>query len=126
MFEALVQSVAIFFFNFYIISHLSVNSTGINGDYWMTGITIYSSVILVVTFKLATHTKFWSMILFTTFIFTSLVPYVAYMWLSNYRITENVEGTAYVAWTSAKCYFTVLFCTCMVLFIDGMVVFTDF
>lgn len=83
-------------------------------------------MILVVTFKLATHTKFWSILLVATISITSLGFYTIYMWLSNFFLTDNVKGTTYVGWTSAECYFVVLFCICMVLFVDGMVVFTDF
>lgn len=90
MFEALIESIVIFFFTFYVISHLAVNSNGISADFWLTGVTIYSSVILVVTFKLATHTKFWSILLVLFIIFASLGLYVLHMWLSNYWLTYNV------------------------------------
>jgi signal transduction histidine kinase len=83
-------------------------------------------VILVVTFKLATHTRFWSVILFITITFLSLGFYVIYMWISNYALSDYVEGTAFIAWTSIETYFIVLFCICLILFIDGVVVFMDF
>lgn len=51
---------------------------------------------------------------------------MAYMWISNYVLSDYVEGTAYVAWTSIETYFVVLLCVCMVLFVDGIVVFMDF
>lgn len=48
------------------------------------------------------------------------------MWISNYVFSDNVEGVTFIAWTSADCYFIVLFCVCMILFVDGVVVFIDF
>lgn len=48
------------------------------------------------------------------------------MWISNYVFSNYVEGVAYVAWTSAECYFIVLFCVCMILLVDGVVVWLDF
>lgn len=51
---------------------------------------IYTAVMFVVTFKLATHTKFWSSILIWTIILTSLGLYLAYMWISNYALSRYV------------------------------------
>jgi hypothetical protein len=79
-----------------------------------------------VTFKLATHTKFWSIILFITIIGLSLGLYVIYMWISNYFLSDNIEGTVYIAWTSFETYLVVLFSVCVILFVDGLVVFLDF
>ncbi len=85
---------------FYILSQPSLNQDGITSDYWLVGLTIYSSVILVVTFKLSTHTRFWSILLFITILGFSLGFYVIYMWISNYFLSDNIEGTAFIAWTS--------------------------
>ena len=126
MAEALVQSLIIFFFTLYIISHLAVNSTGINSDYWLVSLTIYSTVIMVVTFKLSTHTKFWSIILVAAILITTIGFYVLHMWLTNFALTDYVYGTTKVAWTSLETYFVVLLCVCMVLFVDGIIVFVDF
>jgi len=63
-------------------------------------LTIYSSVIMVVTFKLATHTKFWSWIYVFSIIIASLGLYVLHMWLTNFTLTDYVKGTTLVAWTS--------------------------
>lgn len=108
------------------MSQAAVNGKGYSTGFWLVGIVVYSSVILVVTFKLSTHTRFWSIILFITITLLSLGLYVIYMWISNYVLSDHIEGTTYVAWTSAECYFVVLFCICLVLFVDGLVVFLDF
>ena len=100
MFEAVVESAIIFFFILYILSNVSVNQTGINTDFWLVGLTIYSSIVLVVTFKLATHTKFWSYMLLGAILFTSFGLYVLHMWLTNYYLTYHIQGTTVVAWSS--------------------------
>ncbi len=48
------------------------------------------------------------------------------MWISNNFFSDNILGTTKVAWTSVKTYLTVLFCICLILFIDGIVVHIDF
>lgn len=115
-------------FVFYVIGQVSVNETGINSDFWLVSLTIFSSVILIVTFKLATHTRFWSYLLFFSIIITSLGFYILHMWFTNFSslMTDHVRGTTFVAWTSGETYFIVLFCVCLVLFIDGFVVFLDY
>ena len=87
----------------------------------------YSSVILVVTFKLATHTRFWSIWLIIGIILLSLALYLAYMWISNTTISNHMFlGVTTIAWTTAEPYFVVIFCTCLILAIDGIIVFIDF
>lgn len=122
MLEATLLTVITFF----IIGGVAVNAEGYSSSFWLVGVIIYTSVIFVVTFKLSTHTKFWSAILIWVIIVTSLGLYLAYMWISNWALSSNVEGVAYIAWTSAECYFVVLFSICMILFVDGLVVFLDF
>jgi hypothetical protein len=48
------------------------------------------------------------------------------MWLSNYFFSDNILGTTIVAWTSVKAYLTVIFCICLILFVDGIVIHIDF
>ena len=90
-------------FTFFVIGQVSVNEDGYNSDFWLVSLTIFSSVILVVTFKLATHTRFWSILLFLSIVITSIGFYLIHMWVSNYahfQMTEYVAGTTYMAWTS--------------------------
>lgn len=105
---------------------MSLNESGINTDFWLIGLTIYTTVILVVTFKLATHTKFWSYMLLLAILLTSIGLYLLHMWVTNFALTDNILGTTRVAWQSFECYFIVVLCVIIVLFVDGVVVFVDF
>ena len=80
---------------------------------------------MLVTFKLATHTRFWSGLLIFTILVLALGLYLAYMWISNYYFSDNINGTSVVAWTSAECYLVVLFGVCFLLFVDGIVIHID-
>ena len=86
----------------------------------------FTSIVLVVTFKLSTHTKFWSVFLFVAIIFFSLGIYFAYMWISNYTFSTYLLGTVSVYFATPETYFVVIFCICFVLFVDGLVVSIDF
>ncbi len=76
--------------------------------------------------KLATHTRFWSACLIFSILVLSLGCYAAYMWLSNYFLSAAIIGTTFVAWTTGEVYFLILFCICVILLVDGIVVFMDF
>jgi phospholipid-transporting ATPase len=80
----------------------------------------------VVTFKLSTHTKFWSLLLFVSIIVLSLGLYVAYMWLSNYYFSDYMKGSTMTFYTNAEPYFLVIFCICFVLLIDGIMLTINF
>lgn len=116
----------IFVFCIFAIDSPAINEKGYNGDMWLIGLTMFSAAIIVVTFKLSTHTKFWSVFLFFAVSILSLTLYVAYMWISNYSLSEHVVGTTYISWTTAECYFIVLLCLTVVLTIDGVVLAVDF
>lgn len=83
-------------------------------------------MILVATFKLATHTKFWSVLLVVFIVFFSLGLYFAYMWVSNYYFSTYVTGTVSAYFSSGETYFMVIFSCCLVLLVDGSVVSIDF
>jgi phospholipid-transporting ATPase len=113
-------------FTYLVLDQASIDGNGYTGSFWLVGLTVYTAVILVVTFKLASHTRFWSVILFITITVLSVGLYVLYMWISNWALSNYVEGTTYIAYTSGNYYFIVLFCICMILFVDGAVIFMDF
>ena len=49
------------------------------------------------------------------------------MWISNYTLSNFMFlGVNEQAWQTAETYFIVLFCVCLILAIDGIVVFVDF
>jgi len=88
----------------------------------------FTGLMMVVTLKLATHTKFWSIALVVSILLFSLGFYIGYMWISNsvVIITDNMLGTPVIAWTSGIAYFFVIFCCCLILLLDGVLITIDF
>ena len=82
-------------------------------------------VIAIVTFKLATHTKFMSLLLFFSLLVLGIGVYVCYMWISNYYLSYTIVNTTYMFYSSAETYFMVLYGLCLVLFLDGIVLALD-
>ena len=75
---------------FFIIGGTAVNASGYSSSFWLVGVVVYTTVIFVVTFKLSTHTKFWSAILLWVILLTSLGLYLAYTWISSYVFSNYV------------------------------------
>jgi hypothetical protein len=84
----------------------------------------FSSIILVVSFKIATHTRFWSWLMFVSLLCLSICLYVAYMWISN--VLTGVKGTVTMVYSTLECYLCVLFCVAVLLIIDGLLIFLEF
>lgn len=80
--------------------------------------------MMLVTFKLATHTKFWSWISLVSMLVLSLGLYFAYMWISNYHFSYVINSVE-MFFTEGNTYFIVIFCVCAVLFVDGIVLTLD-
>lgn len=57
-------------------------------------------VITIVTFKLATHSKFMSALLFFSLLVLGIGVYVGYMWISNYYFSYSIVNTTYMFYTS--------------------------
>ena len=56
---------------------------------------------MIVSLKLATHTKFMSKLLLFSILFLAIGIYVAYMWISSVFPTSGVNHTAMMFFTSA-------------------------
>lgn len=83
---------------------------------------------MIVTVKLATHTKYWSWVLVLSIVVTTFGFYIGYMWFSNYKaiLSDHILGTAKVMWGDIKSLLYQIFCVCVILIIDGVVVTIDF
>ena len=88
--EGMVEATLLTVITFFIIGDIALNGEGYSTSFWLVGIMVYTEVIFVVTFKLSTHTKFWSAILIWVIFLTSLGLYIAYMWISNYVFSDYV------------------------------------
>ena len=56
---------------------------------------------MIVSLKLATHTKFMSKLLLFSILFLAIGIYVAYMWISSVFPLSGVNHTAMIFFTSA-------------------------
>ena len=92
----------------------------------------FTIVILVVTIKLCTHTKFFSGLFIFSILITSVIPYIGYMWISNFLpsldsiYTNYINGTAEMYWTKADTYFLTIFFCCFIFALDYAIVYIDY
>ena len=81
---------------------------------------------MIVSFKLATHTKFMSPLLLFSLVVLAIGIYIAYMWISDVFPTSAVNHTIRMFYESASTYFVVIFGVCLILFIDGFIISIDY
>lgn len=81
---------------------------------------------MIVSFKLATHTKFMSPLLLFSLAILAIGIYIAYMWISNVFPSSVINGTIPMFYESASTYFVVIFGVCLILFIDGFIISIDY
>lgn len=88
----------------------------------------FTGLLIIVTLKLVTHTKYWSLMLVVSILVVSIGLYVAYMWFSNYKaiLSNHILGTAGVMWQDLKSFLFQIFCICSILLVDGVTFTIDF
>lgn len=76
------------------------------------------------SFKIATHTRFWSWMMFVSLTALSICLYIGYMWVAE--TTSNVKGTITEVYSTFETYLCVFFCVGVLLLLDGVLVFVGF
>lgn len=56
----------------------------------------------------------------------SLIPYLIYVWISNYALSQYVEGTVIMCFKSYTTYFVVLFISLIAIIFISVVIYITF
>lgn len=85
---AIFQSLILFALNYLVFEFIIFNKEGLNGDLWSFSITYFTTIILLVDFKLAINTTYWISLHWIALIPLSILLYFAYFFVSNYLQTN--------------------------------------
>jgi hypothetical protein len=96
---------------------------GYNSDLWMISLTVYSAVILINNLKLAMHVRHWTTLLILSMILTSFMPYLGFVWLTNYFIARYVQRTAIMSFQCILTYCVVILTTVFMMLITSNVIY---
>lgn len=110
----------------FIIGNRPINQYGHNSDLWICSITIYSIIIVLTSIKIAMHVRHWTSIFFISLIVCSLAPYLIYVWISNYALSQYVEGTVIMCFTDFLTYCVVILVTFFAVVIISITVYLTF
>ena len=116
--------VSIFAFN--SIGGKSIDKDGHNSDLWIISLTIFSAIIIISNMKLAMHVKHWTRLLIFSMIFTSFVPYIGFLWVTNFVIARYVQRTAIMAFKCGLTYFVVIYVTILMMLITSNLIYISF
>jgi hypothetical protein len=109
------------------IGNKTLNRNGYNSDLWIVSVSIYTSIIMICTFKLAIHVRHWTLLIFLSIIFCSLAPYLAYVWISNFYFSRyRIEGTIIMSFRAGTSYLSVLITSILMLAINGIIIYINF
>lgn len=109
-----------------IMTSSSINSHGHQSDLWMVSITIYSVIILLNTIKIAMHVRHWTGLFLFSVIGCSLMPYLVYIWISNYTLSKYVHGTVIMSFITPVTYFVVTLVTILCVIIVSIIIYVNF
>lgn len=111
----------------HVFSHGPIGTEGYNSDIWIISITIYSTIIIIDTIKLATQIRHWTLLVFISIIVCSLTPYLIYIWISNYRFSRYMmEGAVLMSFKISSGYFSVLFISIVTLIVNTIANYISF
>lgn len=85
---AIFQSLVLFGLNYLVFEYIIFNNEGLNGDLWSFSITYFTTIILLVDFKLAINTTYWICLHWIALFPLSILLYFAYFFVSNYLATN--------------------------------------
>lgn len=72
------------------------------------------------------HVQYWTKLFVFSLVVCSLGPYLIYVWISNYTMSQYVERTAIMCFRTLLTYFVVIFVTCLALLIINIVIYILF
>lgn len=104
-------------------THSVVDEDGLSSDIWMMSISLYTSIIILVSLKLALNTQYWTMLTWIGLIITSLGAYFVYISVSNVIPLFIVYQTATQLVKSPLFYLSVSFSVLSVFMVD-LVIFS--
>jgi len=111
----------------FTIGNKTLNQHGYNSDLWIVSVSVYSSIIMICTFKLAIHVRHWTLLILMSIILCSLAPYLSYVWISNYYFSRyRIEGTIIMSFRTGTSYLSVLIACILMLAINGIIIYVNF
>ena len=115
--KGIVHGVINFFFFVYFIDDEAINSDGDIGDLWYASVTIYTNIILIVSFDLAINTKYHTWLNAAVMGILTFLAYGLFLIIVHYGKWFNSRATMAVTFGSANFYLSLLFVsgTCVVL-----------
>lgn len=81
---------------------------------------------MVCTLKLCMLVRHWTKLLLVTILLFSIAPYIAFIWVLNYRFKRPVQGILTVYFTSIKTYLSITAIVLILVAINGILIYIRF
>lgn len=111
----------------YVIGARTISRNGHNSDLWIVSVSVYSSIIVIATLKLAIHVRHWTLLIAFSIIFCSLGPYLSYVWLSNFFFSRyRIQGTIIMSFRTGATYLAIVLVSCLMVMINSIIIYSRF
>lgn len=88
----------------FALENNAINKRGQMSGMWVYSISIYTTIILVVDLKIALHTKYWTILSICVLLGTSLLIYIAYVFISSQIDDFEVYQSSDIVFSVANVY----------------------
>ena len=119
LFNGLLHAIIIFFIPLYAAEEGIMNEKGHNFDQWSFSIASFTSIILIVNFKLGINTKLWNKFHFICMFGLSIVLYFVFILIYDAVTYTSSYHTVYALLDTHYYYFCVMANLFLVICIDG-------
>jgi magnesium-transporting ATPase (P-type) len=117
--NGVLHAVIIFFIPLYAAEEGIMNEDGHNFDQWSFSIASFTSIILIVNFKLGINTKLWNRFHFACMFGLSIVLYFVFILIYDVVTYTSSFHTVYALLNSHYYYFCIIANVFLVVCIDG-------
>ena len=119
LFNGVLHAVIIFFIPLYAAEEGIMNEKGHNFDQWSFSIASFTSIILIVNFKLGLNTKLWNKFHFICMFGLSIVLYFVFILIYDAVTYTSSYHTVYALLDTHYYYFCIIANLFLVICIDG-------
>ena len=121
-----IHCVINFFFIAYLIKNDSVNDNGQMGGLWFLSVSLFTSVLVVVTIDLMIFTRYHTWINFTILLVITFIAYIIFVICAHHALMFKSVGTMAVAFGSPRLWMGLIFVCGTCALIDYFILGFDF
>ncbi len=116
--HGLLYALIVFTIHTLLIGDVTMSSDGDTTDIWYVSITLYTTIVAIVTLRIILYTRFWTWISYVAILIFTVILYMIWLWVADNIKFFQVYKTAYMLCTTWHGYLTALVCLWLIYCIE--------